>query len=274
MRRGQSHAPRALAPQPSVAVQPGPMAMSAPGEDRPPPPLEKRWRRRPGRRRPSLDDRDRARGGEGWFQGRDGPSCREHPSGRLDQGARTPARAQPQHDPRRLARERTAGLPARAAGLEARPVQDEIHRLLREDVTRTGIGIRERLEPLGFDGLKTIVDDYLRKIRPIVNPPRTFQRTVLTRRRSTRTTSQRLGPPRARTPRRGGGTRDTGGQDGPPPELRPVGGSPRAVPCWTNPTCAHCRPEEPGAARTRLTDATTKPRLRREAPGREGRKPA
>ena len=33
--------------------------------------------------------------------------------------------------------------------------------------------------PLGFDGGKTIVDDYLREIRPLfAPPPRTFQRTV------------------------------------------------------------------------------------------------
>jgi transposase len=63
-------------------------------------------------------------------------------------------------------------------GSKLDPFKDEIHRLLAEDPTLTGVGIRERLEPLGFDGQKTIVDDYLREVRPIVNPPRTFQRTV------------------------------------------------------------------------------------------------
>jgi transposase len=63
-------------------------------------------------------------------------------------------------------------------GSKLDPFKDEIHRLLREDPALTGVGIRERLEPLGFTGQKTIVDDYLRQIRPIVNPPRTFQRTV------------------------------------------------------------------------------------------------
>jgi transposase len=65
-----------------------------------------------------------------------------------------------------------------ATGSKLDPFKDEIHRLLREDPALTGVGIRERLEPLGFTGQKTIVDDYLRQIRPIVNPPRTFQRTV------------------------------------------------------------------------------------------------
>lgn len=34
------------------------------------------------------------------------------------------------------------------------------------------------LEPLGFCGGKTIVDDYLREIRPLFSPTRTFQRTI------------------------------------------------------------------------------------------------
>jgi hypothetical protein len=31
---------------------------------------------------------------------------------------------------------------------------------------------------LGFDGRKTIVDDYVREIRPLFATPRTYQRTV------------------------------------------------------------------------------------------------
>ena len=38
--------------------------------------------------------------------------------------------------------------------------------------------VRELIEPLGFDGGKSIVDDYLREVRPLFLPPRTFQRTV------------------------------------------------------------------------------------------------
>ena len=41
-----------------------------------------------------------------------------------------------------------------------------------------GQRVRELIEPLGFAGGKTIVDDYLREIRPVFAPPRTFQRTV------------------------------------------------------------------------------------------------
>jgi transposase len=41
-----------------------------------------------------------------------------------------------------------------------------------------GQRVRELIEALGFDGGKTIVDDYLREVRPFFEPPRTFQRTV------------------------------------------------------------------------------------------------
>jgi hypothetical protein len=56
--------------------------------------------------------------------------------------------------------------------------KDEIHRLLRDDPTLTGVRIREELVPLEFAGSKTIVDDYLREVRPMFLKPRTFQRTV------------------------------------------------------------------------------------------------
>jgi transposase len=58
------------------------------------------------------------------------------------------------------------------------PFREEIHRLLREDGELPGQVIRERLQELGYQGGKTVLDDYLREIRPIVSPPRTFQRTV------------------------------------------------------------------------------------------------
>jgi hypothetical protein len=38
--------------------------------------------------------------------------------------------------------------------------------------------VRELIVPLGFDGGKTIVDDYLREVRAFFVTPRTFQRTV------------------------------------------------------------------------------------------------
>ena len=67
--------------------------------------------------------------------------------------------------------------PGRGSKLDA--FKDEIHRLLGEDPRLPGQRVRELLEPLGFEGCKTIVDDYLREVRPLFAPPaRTFQRTV------------------------------------------------------------------------------------------------
>src|SRR5205823_9060557 len=53
------------------------------------------------------------------------------------------------------------------------PFREEIHRLLREVGVLPGQVIRERLQEIGYAGGKTILDDYLRGIRPIVSPPRT-----------------------------------------------------------------------------------------------------
>jgi transposase len=59
------------------------------------------------------------------------------------------------------------------------PFREEIHRLLREDPKLPGVRVRELLEPLGYAGSKTILDDYLREVRPLFAPrPRVFQRTV------------------------------------------------------------------------------------------------
>ena len=58
------------------------------------------------------------------------------------------------------------------------PFKDEIHRLLKDDPKLSGVRVREEIEPLGFDGSKTIVDDYLREVRPIFLKLRTHQRTV------------------------------------------------------------------------------------------------
>ena len=58
------------------------------------------------------------------------------------------------------------------------PFKEEIHSLLREDPKLPGVRVRELIEPLGFEGGKSIVDDYLREVRPLFLPPRTFQRTV------------------------------------------------------------------------------------------------
>ena len=45
--------------------------------------------------------------------------------------------------------------------------KDEIHRLLREDPKLPGVRVRELLEPLGCRAGKTVVDDYLREVRPL-----------------------------------------------------------------------------------------------------------
>jgi transposase len=65
------------------------------------------------------------------------------------------------------------------AGSKLDPFKDEICRLLREDSKLPGVRVRELLEPLGCSASKTVVDDYLREVRPLFAPrPRTFQRTV------------------------------------------------------------------------------------------------
>jgi transposase len=64
------------------------------------------------------------------------------------------------------------------SGSKLDPFKDEIHRMLRENPRLPGQRVRELIAPLGFDGGKTIVDDYLRQVRPLFDPPRTFQRTI------------------------------------------------------------------------------------------------
>ena len=67
----------------------------------------------------------------------------------------------------------------RAASSKLDPFKDEIHRLLGEDSRLPGQRVRELIAPLGYAGSKTILDDYLREVRPLfAPPPRTFQRTV------------------------------------------------------------------------------------------------
>ena len=64
------------------------------------------------------------------------------------------------------------------AGSKLDPFKDEIHGLLKDDPLLTGRRIRELIAPLGFGGGKTIVDDYLREVRPLSAVPRTDQRTI------------------------------------------------------------------------------------------------
>jgi transposase len=57
--------------------------------------------------------------------------------------------------------------------------KSEIHRLLAQDPKLPGVRVRELLEPLGCTASKTVVDDYLRDVRPLfARAPRAFQRTV------------------------------------------------------------------------------------------------
>jgi transposase len=56
--------------------------------------------------------------------------------------------------------------------------KDEIRRLLQEDARIPGKRIRELIGELGYDGGKTILDDYLRELRPLYERRRTYQRTI------------------------------------------------------------------------------------------------
>jgi transposase len=58
------------------------------------------------------------------------------------------------------------------------PFREEIHRLLKEDPRLPGKRLRELISEQGYSGSKTILDDYLREVRPLFLPrPRSFQRT-------------------------------------------------------------------------------------------------
>jgi len=58
------------------------------------------------------------------------------------------------------------------------PFKEEIHRLLHDEAKLTGVRVRELIEPLGYGGGKSIVDDDLREVRPLFFEARTHQRTV------------------------------------------------------------------------------------------------
>lgn len=57
------------------------------------------------------------------------------------------------------------------------PFKQQIHELLRADGDVPSQVVRERIAAAGYEGGKTILDDYVRELRPIFSPPRTFQRT-------------------------------------------------------------------------------------------------
>ena len=58
------------------------------------------------------------------------------------------------------------------------PFKAEIQRLLGKDAGMPGVRVGELIQPLGWDGGKTILDDYLREVRPLFLAARTTQRTV------------------------------------------------------------------------------------------------
>lgn len=58
------------------------------------------------------------------------------------------------------------------------PHKPRIHELLRDDPDIPASVIRERITEDGYAGGKSILDDYVRELRPIFRPPRTYQRTV------------------------------------------------------------------------------------------------
>jgi len=64
------------------------------------------------------------------------------------------------------------------AGSKLDAFKGEIHVLLGREPQLTGQRVRELIAPLGFVGGKTIVDDYLREVRPLFVDARTYQRTV------------------------------------------------------------------------------------------------
>lgn len=66
-----------------------------------------------------------------------------------------------------------------ATGSKLDPFKDEIHRLLGDDPRLPNVRVGELIAPLGYAGRQTILDAYLREVRPLFAPPvRTYQRTV------------------------------------------------------------------------------------------------
>ena len=79
---------------------------------------------------------------------------------------------------RALASSTPPGYSRSARGSKLDPFKDEVHRLLRDDPGIESQRIRELLIEQGFEGGKTIVDDYVREVRPLFVDQRTFQRTI------------------------------------------------------------------------------------------------
>ena len=65
-----------------------------------------------------------------------------------------------------------------AAGSKLDAVKEEMHRLLRADPRLPGARIFSLISELGCEASKTLVDNYLREVRPLYLPRRTYQRTI------------------------------------------------------------------------------------------------
>ena len=63
-------------------------------------------------------------------------------------------------------------------GSKLDPHREQIAQLVRDVEGITNTRIRELITEAGYRGSKTILDDYLRELRPILCPKRTYQRTV------------------------------------------------------------------------------------------------
>jgi transposase len=63
-------------------------------------------------------------------------------------------------------------------GSKLDPFKVEIRRLLSDDPDLPGVRVGELIQLLGWDGGKTVLDDYLREIRPLFQTSRTTQRTI------------------------------------------------------------------------------------------------
>jgi len=64
------------------------------------------------------------------------------------------------------------------SGSKLDPFKEEIHRLLRSDPRLPGTRVRELIGELGCEASRTLVDNYLREVRPLYQPQRAYQRTV------------------------------------------------------------------------------------------------
>jgi transposase len=95
-----------------------------------------------------------------------------------DQGDRATHRTRSQDDPPRDPLPEPPRYRRPPAPSKLDPHRAEIARLLRKVEGITHTRIRELIEEDGYSGGKTILDEYLRELRPILCPGRTYQRTV------------------------------------------------------------------------------------------------